>query len=114
MRTEAEVLTIILNIAEKDESIRAVLLTGSRANPNAGKDKLQDFDVIYIVIQLDTFTKDHSWIDVFGERLILQLPGEMTIGDKDQHAFPYLILFKDGNRIDLTLLPLNRLSYFLN
>jgi aminoglycoside 6-adenylyltransferase len=113
MRTEEEIITLILNIAEKDKNIRAVLLTGSRANPKVRKDKLQDFDIIYIVTQLDTFIQDPSWIDVFGERLIMQLPDEMIIGERDVHIFHYLMLFTDGNRIDLTLLPVNRLHYFL-
>jgi len=113
MRTEEEIIKHILNIAEKDENIRAVLLTGSRVNPNAKKDILQDFDIIYVVTQLDTFIKDHSWIDALGERLIMQLPDEMTIGEIDQYVFHYLMLFTDGNRIDLTLLPLNGLDNFL-
>lgn len=110
MRSEAEVITLILQVAKTDDRIRAVLLTGSRANPNAAKDIFQDFDIIYIVKELDTFLKDHTWIDIFGERIILQLPEEMSIGDKDHHSFHYLMLFKDGNRIDLTLFPLDKLQ----
>ncbi len=86
MRNEEEVIAQILHIANTDARIRAVLLTGSRANPNAKKDFFQDFDIIYIVTQLETFVKDKHWIDVFGERLILQLPEEMTIGEKDNHS----------------------------
>lgn len=110
MRSEKDVITLILNVAKTNNSIRAVLLNGSRANPNAIKDKFQDFDVTYIVTDLETFTKDHSWINIFGERLILQLPGEMIIGKKDKHSFTYLMLFEDGNRIDLTLFPFNKLQ----
>ncbi len=96
MRNEEEIITLILRVAEAIEQVRLVLLTGSKANPNAKKDNLQDFDIIYIVTQLDTFIVDHSWIDVFGERLIMQLPGEMMVGERDQYAFHYLILFTDG------------------
>lgn len=110
MRSEEVIIALILNVAKNDNRIRAVLLNGSRANPNATKDKFQDFDVTYIVTDLETFIKDHSWINIFGERLILQLPGEIIIGDKDEHAFHYLMLFKDGNRIDLTLFPLDKLE----
>ena len=109
MRSEKEVISQILHVANTNDKIRAVLLTGSRANPNTIKDKFQDFDIIYIVTQLDTFVKDRHWIDVFGERLILQLPEEMTIGNKDNYAFHYLMRFKDGNRIDLTLFPVDKL-----
>jgi aminoglycoside 6-adenylyltransferase len=82
MRSEEEVITLILNVANTDDRIRAVLLNGSRANPGATKDIFQDFDIIYIVTKIDTFLKSHSWIDVFGERLILQLrqPDASTIG----------------------------------
>ena len=33
MRSEQEMLDLILNFAKNDENIRAVLLNGSRANP---------------------------------------------------------------------------------
>ena len=53
---------------------------------------------------MDSFLADHSWIDVFGERLMLQMPETMRdpLGDG---RFTYLILLADGNRIDLTLVP---------
>ena len=57
MRNEEEVLSLILNVAENDERIRAALLTGLRANPNVEKDSLQDFDIIYIVTALEVAQK---------------------------------------------------------
>jgi aminoglycoside 6-adenylyltransferase len=110
MRSEQELISQILELANTNDLIRAVLLTGSRADPKIVKDSFQDFDVTYIVTQLEPFLKDKHWIDVFGERLIMQVPEEMTIGEKDKHAFHYLMLFKDGNRIDLTLFPLEKIS----
>jgi len=110
MRSQDEVMELILRVASADDRIRAVFLGGSRANSNAPQDILQDFDVTYVVSQIDSFLRDHSWIDVFGERLIVQMPEEMTIGEKDKYSFHYLMLFKDGVRIDLTLLPLSALE----
>ena len=110
MRSEEEIITLILHVAKTDDRIRAVLLNGSRANPKIVKDILQDFDIVYIVKKIDSFLKDHSWIDVFGERLILQLPEEMIPDHKDDHSFHYLMLFKDGNRIDLALFPFDKLK----
>ncbi len=99
MRSEEEIITLILNIAKNDKRVRAVLLNGSRANPNVKKDRLQDFDIVYIVTEIKTFLNDHDWINIFGERLILQMPKEMVIGEKsDDSSFQYLMLFKDGNR----------------
>lgn len=109
MRPEKEIIKLILDVAS-DPRIRAVLLNGSRANRRIKPDSLQDFDIIYVVSNLESFTKDHSWINVFGERIILQMPDEMSIGINNNHgSFAYLMLFKDGNRIDLTLLPTEKL-----
>ena len=113
MRNEEEVIMLIINVAKSDDRIRAVILNGSRANPNAKKDKFQDFDIVYMVNEIDSFLSDHSWIDVFGERLILQMPKEMSLGETDTSndenpSFAYLMLFEDGNRIDLTLFPADK------
>ena len=114
MRSEETVLNLIIYVANADDRIRAVLLIGSRSNPNAKKDVFQDFDIVYFVSKIDEFLQDHSWIDIFGERVILQLPDEMTIGEKDNCSFHYLMLFKDGNRIDLTLFPIEKLKSHYN
>ncbi len=109
MRNENEIKNLIIDFATKDKRIRAVLLNGSRANPNIQHDKLQDFDIVFIVSSYEDFVSDHKWTNHFGEKLIHQLPDEMTFGNesnKDETiGFHYLMLFKDGNRIDLTLFP---------
>ncbi len=103
-------MALILKVATTDNRIRAVLLNGSRANPKAKKDNFQDFDIVYIVNKVNTFLNDASWIDIFGERLIMQMPEEMTFGAKNDHSFSYLMLFADGNRIDLTIFPVDKLE----
>ena len=115
MRNEEEVIMLIINVAKSDDRIRAVLLNGSRANPKAKKDKFQDFDIVYIVNEMDSFLSDHGWIDVFGKRLILQIPKGMNFGKDDEGhnenpSFSYLMHFEDGNRIDLTLFPSDKLE----
>jgi aminoglycoside 6-adenylyltransferase len=113
MRTEKEMFRLILETAERDERIRAVILNGSRANPNAQKDNFQDYDVVYFVDRIETFTADHGWIDRFGERVILQLPDLMRLpsyAENDKSVFAYLMLFTDRNRIDLTLFPVEKIE----
>jgi hypothetical protein len=61
MRGEIEIKNLIIDLATKDDRIRTVLLNGSRANPNIQPDKLQDFDLVFIVNDLESFTRDHSW-----------------------------------------------------
>jgi aminoglycoside 6-adenylyltransferase len=112
MRNEEVIIALILQVAKTDKRIRAVLLNGSRANPHIKKDQFQDFDIVYIVHEINTFLNDHSWIDIFGERLILQMPDDMELEEekRENAAFHYLMLFKDSNRIDLTLFPFEKLE----
>lgn len=106
MRTEQEMMALILRVAAQDERVRAVALNGSRANPKAPKDLFQDYDVVYIVREMASFLADPGWVDVFGERIIMQMPDAMASVPVPQTRFSYLMLFTDGNRIDLRLLPL--------
>lgn len=111
MRTYDEIKKIILDTAYADNKIRAVLLNGSRANSKLQPDRFQDYDITYIVNQTESFIDDHHWTSVFGDKLIWQLPDEMDLYDGEQKksfSFHYLMLFKDGNRIDLTLFPRER------
>jgi aminoglycoside 6-adenylyltransferase len=111
MRTPDEIKKIILDKANADSRIRAVLLNGSRANSKQKPDRFQDFDIVYVVNQIESFTAEHEWISIFGEILLWQLPDVIESfdeGDKKSYSFHYLMLFRDGNRIDLTLFPRER------
>ena len=105
MRTEKEMFDLILGVAEKDERILGVYMNGSRANPKAPKDIFQDFDIVYVVKETKSFIKDKGWVDIFGERLIMQLPDELDkitgIKTNFKNDYGYLMQFIDGNRIDL-------------
>ena len=97
MRTETEMLDVILQTA-KTLQVKAIAMSGSRTNPKALKDEFQDYDVVYIVDDFDNLTSDLSWLDQFGTRIIEQ---HNVLGNRRL----YLMLFEDGNRIDLTLCP---------
>lgn len=97
----------ILTFAENDKRVRAVLLNGSRANPNVKPDKYQDYDIVYIVTDFNSFLEDRSWMNYFGDILLQQIPDEMEFGntEREKAGFTFLTIFEDGNRIDLTLFP---------
>jgi len=110
MRSEQEMLELILETARNDERIRAVIMNGSRANPNAPRDFFQDFDIVYIVTDLDAFRHNYEWIQRFGDRMILQMPEDMQDPPpSNDGGFGYLMQFTDGNRIDLGIYPLAKL-----
>ena len=96
---------LILDFARKNNLIKAVLLNGSRANPNAQKDKFMDYDVVYVVDNTQSFIENKDWIKDFGEILIMQEPDNPNLFVSEfsiEEKYTYLIQFKDGNRIDLT------------
>ena len=106
MRTETEMLDVILQIAETLQ-VEAVAMSGSRTDTKAPKDEFQDYDVVYVVDDLDNLTSDLSWLDQFGNRLIEQYN---VLGNRRL----YLMLFEDGNRIDLTLCPKNHIQEWVD
>ena len=96
-RSQEQMLRLILQTA-KTLQVEAVAMSGSRTNPKSPKDEFQDYDVVYVVDDLDNLTSDLSWLDQFGTRIIEQ---HNILGNRRL----YLMLFEDGNRIDLTLCP---------
>ena len=106
MRTEQEMLDLILTFARNDDNIRAVVMNGSRANPNAPRDIFQDFDIACLVNDVKPYTRNKSIPSLFGEILILQEPEDMQDPPPDNDGtYGYLMQFMDGNRIDLSFHP---------
>ncbi|MEW9080921.1 aminoglycoside 6-adenylyltransferase [Terrisporobacter glycolicus] len=105
MRNEKEIMDLILNFAKQDDRIRAVYMNGSRINPNIKKDIYQDYDIVYVVTETKSFLENRNWVSVFGDIAIVQEPDLVDIAFGIEHDFncsyTWLILFKDGNRIDL-------------
>ena len=96
-RSEAQMFDLIIQTA-KSLKVEAVAMSGSRTDTKAPKDEFQDYDVVYVVDDLDNLASDLAWLDQFGNCLIEQYN---VLG----HRRLYLMLFEDGNRIDLTLCP---------
>ena len=107
MRSEATMMALIRDIAMKDDRVRAVYMNGSRTNPNIKKDKYQDYDVVFCVTETESFIGDKGWLEQFGEPAMIQEPDSNDCGwgiDADfSRRYAWLMLFKDGNRIDLTI-----------
>ncbi|OUO89087.1 hypothetical protein B5F44_00315 [Gordonibacter urolithinfaciens] len=107
MRSPAEMFALFEEIACADERIRAMTLEGSRANPNATSDAWQDYDVTFLVSDVESFTCSDGWLGRFGDIVLMQKPEAMELFPPDFPAgwFSYLMLFSDGVKIDLTLVP---------
>lgn len=127
MRTEKEMMNLIIDLAKSDDRILAAYLKGSRTNPNVPKDRYQDFDVMYVVTETHSFIQDTSWINHFGTVVLMQeqdtdfgYGSRFHIQSHYEEGYSWLLLFDDGNRIDIgiELLPVmksgrNRNKLFL-
>jgi len=102
MRAKSEIFDLLLNTAKEDGRIRAVLLSGSRANPAVPEDRYQDYDITFFVTCMENFFNKPEWvIEKFGKPLIMQMPEIMRYPDGGGH-FNYMMIYPDGNRLDLT------------
>lgn len=106
VREEAELHQLILSVGQR-VGARAIGLSGSRTDPQAPKDFLQDFDVVYVMDDIQPLVDDPSWLEAFGPIMIRQTPEASTIYPPSLGGcFTYLMHFLDGVRIDLMLCPL--------
>lgn len=98
MRNEQEVLAQLLQFAKRDDNIRCVVLNGSRTNPNAPKDFMQDYDVDYYLAELKAhpYNTDRTWIDKFGDRVVVQYEYF------EDGSSIFMMQFQDSVRIDLS------------
>jgi aminoglycoside 6-adenylyltransferase len=86
-------------------AIRAMLLTSTRAIPDAPIDVLSDYDVILIMQDIHPFVVDRAWLNDFGDVLVVYWDpiypdpvfGIERCGNVTQYA--------DGLKIDFTLWP---------
>jgi aminoglycoside 6-adenylyltransferase len=70
-QSAGDLLPELTRWAAAHDLVRAVLLTSTRAVPGAPVDVLSDYDVILIVRELAPWVTDHSWLDAFGEVLVV-------------------------------------------
>ena len=106
MQNSNEVIDKILNFAQIETNVRAVVMNGSRVNPNALKDEFQDYDIVFYVLNSkeEKYKLDQSWIDNFGKLVICQQ------NDFEAGYYIFLMQFFSGVRIDLCFRDISTLN----
>lgn len=83
--------------------VRAILLTGSHANPNKQVDQFSDYDVVLIVQDIYPFHQNKQWIADFGEALVTYWDPLEKLEDYNFQQVRNVIHYRDGLHIDFTV-----------
>jgi aminoglycoside 6-adenylyltransferase len=100
-----DIIPALIQWATARNPIRAVLLTSTRAIPDAPIDALSDYDVILIVHDVQPFVADRRWLNDFGDVLVAYwdpLHPDPVFGIE---RCGNVTQFADGLKIDFTLWP---------
>ena len=95
LRTEKEMMDLLLSIAEQDKRIRIVTLEGSRTNINIPKDEFQDYDITYFASDIESFISNDDWLNKFGNIIMMQKPEDMgffRLKKKGTHILCFLMI----------------------
>ena len=100
-----EVIRRLIRWAGGRDSVRAMLLTSTRAKPNAPVDALSDYDVVLVVEEIRTFFGDRSWLEDFGEVLVAYWDPVYPDPDHGVEQTGNVVQYADGLHIDFRLWP---------
>jgi aminoglycoside 6-adenylyltransferase len=104
-----DVVRRLVGWAERRDPVRAMLLTSSRANPNAPVDVLSDYDVVLVVRDIHPFFEDRAWLQDFGRVLVVYWDPIYPAPDYGIEQVGNVTLYEDGLHIDFTLWPVDLL-----
>jgi aminoglycoside 6-adenylyltransferase len=91
--------------AERQEAVRAMLLTSTRANPAAPVDIFSDYDVVLVVADIRPFFVDRSWLHHFGQVLVAYWDHIDPDPEYGVEQTGNVIQYADGLKIDFRLWP---------
>jgi aminoglycoside 6-adenylyltransferase len=104
---ENQVIERLVRWASEQPPVRALLLTSSRANPNAKLDRLSDYDVVVVASDFDHLSGDEAWLRAYGTPLVHCRDSYPCCGVQVQTR---LVLYEDGTKIDYSLWPVELLK----
>lgn len=105
-----DVFTKLIQWAEQRESVRAMLLTSTRAVPNTSVDLFSDYDVILIVEAIHPFFENRRWLEDFGEVLVVYWDLIHPDPEHGNEITANVTQYADGLKIDFTLWPVELLQ----
>ena len=113
MQDNHDVINGLIQWAEQRDSVRAMLLTSTRAIPNGPVDIFSDYDVVLVVEDIHPFFEDRSWLEDFGEVLVVYWDPIHSDLDYGIEKVANVTQYTDGLKIDFTLWPVELLRKML-
>jgi aminoglycoside 6-adenylyltransferase len=104
-----EVLARLREWTGCQDAVRAMLLTSTRAVPQATVDSMSDYDVILAVRDIVPFHTDRTWLQAFGEVVVGYWDPIHPAEGCGILQFGNVIQYVDGLKIDFTLWPVELL-----
>jgi aminoglycoside 6-adenylyltransferase len=98
-----KVIARLIEWAENQDSVRAMLLTSTRAIPDAPVDVFSDYDVILVVQDIHPFYNDRTWLQDFGQVLVAYWDPIYLVPDYGIEQFGNVTQYENGLKIDFTL-----------
>jgi aminoglycoside 6-adenylyltransferase len=105
-----DIIACLIHWGETQPLVRAMLLTSSRAIPNAPVDIFSDYDVILALRDIMPFHTDRTWLEAFGPVLALYHDPLQPYEGKGILTSAYVTQYEDGLKIDFTLWPVELLQ----
>jgi hypothetical protein len=107
---EVDVLGRLVQWANSQPLVRAMVLESSRASDRAPIDALSDYDVLLVVSDTRPFSRDETWLQHLGNILVLFRDQGWMYGRKHYNR---LVLYEDGTKIDYIVWPVALLQRVL-
>ncbi|MCK4410056.1 MAG: aminoglycoside 6-adenylyltransferase [Candidatus Eisenbacteria sp.] len=95
------VLERLVDWASERDAVRAMLLTSTRATPDAPTDLFSDYDVVLAVTDVRPFFEDRGWLGDFGSVLVVYRDPIRTRDGGESVA--YITQYENGLKIDFTV-----------
>lgn len=95
-----------------EPSVRAVVLTSSRAIPHARTDAFSDYDVILALTDIGPFYENRTWLENFGS--VLALYRDPLIDDRGFQRSAFVTQYEDSLKIDFNLWPVELLKQIVS
>ena len=114
LSNEDDVIARVIHWGQQQASVRAILMTSTRAIPNASVDELSDYDIVLVLDDIhpfhDEYHRDRNWLEDFGEVLVVYWDPIYPDPDFNIDKSANVTQYADGLKIDFSLWPVELLQ----